>query len=169
MSRIDYSKWDKMNVELDYKERIAKKLPLQPPFVHPIEWYLNKDNCPCPNTVYAHFYQMNDAGWDAECIDFKLAQIVHYSRDAVRYRELMQKQNMQKLMECQQETLDMTKLTEKKFEELKQNNNFFNVEEDAIQQSKTLEKNLFEERVQISSSHKKRELEELPTQQEMEP
>ena len=85
----DYKKFDKIAKTLDEDnpyERAKQIMHLQPLFKHDVDWYLK--NHPCPDSTYACLYQMMDAGWDQDCIDYKLAQVVHYSDVAKEYMSM---------------------------------------------------------------------------------
>jgi len=126
----DYAKWNKIAYETKDDEMdsftMAAKLLLQPPFVHNIEYYL--ENAPCPNIAHAHYWQMKEAGWDQQCIDYKLAQVVHYSKDATMFRDLEKKRIFNKLLEDKSETSKIESA---------------NVVKEEIQQSQLLEEHLF--------------------------
>ena len=134
MSSFDstYSKWNKIDYgEEDEQERMAKQLMLQGPFIHEIKWYF--DNAPCPNLLHAHYWQMKDAGWSQECIDYKLKQLVHYSKDTIMYKTLENERVKQELKKEQDNVQTMMKIKEK----------IINDGEEAIQQAQLLEQHLF--------------------------
>lgn len=134
----NYKKWSRMKFE-DLKDDLdptefAIKLLNQPPFKHDIKYY--NDNYPCPEPCYAHLYQMTDAGWEQDCIDFKLRQVVHYSDGAIQFRKMMEIKNQTKALESKEETEIM-------LEQIKRQENLSNVLEEENQQLNILQDNLF--------------------------
>lgn len=108
----------------------------QPPFKHEVDWYLKNEEIPTPDLLHAMYWQMKDAGWKQRCIDFKLSQAVHYSKEAMLYRKLENARIQQELKQgepCSQE---------KMFEKIEKYRS--NVLEDDCQQAQNLEDHLFE-------------------------
>lgn len=103
----DYNKFNKMAKTIDLEEGEEKnsfywgtRVASQPPFQKPIEWYANPNNGVPGDGIYHLYWQMKDSGWDQDVIDYKLAQAVHYSAQAIHYRELEKKSIAKKLQQC---------------------------------------------------------------------
>ena len=145
--KFDELNYDELNEDEDFEKNypykdespeerrmtIQELLLIQPPLIKPIEHYVNNPEIPAPDACHYHYWQMKESGWKQRCIDYKLAQVVRYSEEAKKYRELENARIRSELKKVQDESKLMTEI---------QNYQIIACEE-ASQHSKQLEKNLF--------------------------
>lgn len=147
----DYNKFNKLAKTIDLEEGEEKntfywgmRVAAQPPFQKPIEWYADTKNGVPGDTIHHLYWQMKDAGWEQDVIDYKLSQAVHYSAQAIHFRELEKKSIAKKLQECSEHS-QSSKIEQDNIESSRIQNSMVDVLVGDYQHSRLIEQNLHPE------------------------